>query len=84
MSAIRQGDLLGEEAIKAVNAGIDLLLLTSDATDQDRVHWALVRAAQNSLVDAAELWASADRILSLKSWLAKRAGAAGLQRDRLR
>jgi beta-N-acetylhexosaminidase len=71
MNAIRQGDYLGEDALRAVNAGADLLLLTSDPSDQERVHKALTEAAQNNVLDMEEVWASANRISKLKEWITK-------------
>lgn len=71
MHAIRQGEYLGEDALKAVNAGADLLLLTTDPSDQERVHQALMQAAQNNLLDIGEVNFSANRILALKDWLSK-------------
>ncbi|NMC52943.1 MAG: glycoside hydrolase family 3 protein [Chloroflexi bacterium] len=70
MKAIRQGEALGEDALRAVAAGVDLLLLTSDPTDQRRVFTSLQTAAQKGALDAEETKKSIDRILSLKRWLA--------------
>ncbi len=70
MHAIRQGEFLGADSIRAVNAGADLLLLTADPADHRRVHAALTEAAQNGQLDSAELRASVERIRSLKAWLA--------------
>jgi beta-N-acetylhexosaminidase len=71
MHAIRQGEFLGEDALKAVNAGADLLLLTTDPNDQKRVYEALLQAAQNNLLNIGEVNSSANRILALKGWLPK-------------
>lgn len=70
MLAIRQGDLLGEDALRAVQAGADLLLLTASAEDHARVHRALTQAAQDRILSADALAASAARIAALKGWLA--------------
>ena len=70
MLAIRQGDLLGEDALRAVQAGADLLLLTASAKDHSRVHRALTRAAQDRILSAEALAASEARIAALKGWLA--------------
>lgn len=70
MKAIRQGEALGEDALRAVAAGVDLLLLTSDPADQRRVFTSLQTAAQEGALDAEETMKSIDRILSLKRWLA--------------
>jgi beta-N-acetylhexosaminidase len=72
MHAISQGELLGESAVKAFNAGADLLLLTTDPDDQQRVYRALIQAAENELLDFDEVNSSAERVLALKDWLAKR------------
>ncbi len=72
MHAIRQGEFLGEDAVRAVNAGADLLLLTSDPSDQERVYRSLMQAAQTGSLDLDEIKASAQRIQSLKDWLAKK------------
>lgn len=71
MHAIRQGEFLGADALKAVNAGADILLLTSDPKDQERVYRELVKAAQDNTLNKEETIASAKRILALKDWLSK-------------
>ncbi|MGZ6316976.1 MAG: glycoside hydrolase family 3 protein [Anaerolineales bacterium] len=78
MHAIRQGEYLGEDALRAFQAGADLLLLTSDSGDQKRVYQALLQAAKNGAVDAGELDASVGRILALKAWLGKQPPAPDL------
>lgn len=65
MRAIRQGDFLGEEAVRAVNAGADLLLLAEKMDDQRRVYEGLV----NSELDEAEVAASYRRIAALRDEL---------------
>ena len=70
MHAIRQGEHLGEDAVRAVKAGVDLLLLTSDPVDQRRVFEAIRQAAKSHSLDRGELQDSASRIMSLKSWIA--------------
>lgn len=71
MHAIRQGDALGEDALRAVAAGADLLLLTSDPDDQKRVYKSLVSAIQNGELNEESISESVERILSLKRWLAE-------------
>lgn len=73
MHAIRQGEYLGADALKAVNAGADILLLTSDPIDQERVHRSLIQAAQDFKLDKDGAFASTKRILALKDWLSKQA-----------
>ncbi len=46
MGAIRQGQALGEDAVRAAAAGADLLLLTSNPDDQRRVYESLLNAFQ--------------------------------------
>jgi len=70
MKAIRQGDALGEDAIRAVEAGADLLLLTSDPDNQRRVYESLASAFQNGELEEESTSTSLERILSLKRWLA--------------
>jgi beta-N-acetylhexosaminidase len=70
MKAIRQGEALGDEAVRSAAAGADLLLVTSNPLDQRRVHTSLEQALQLGQLDAAEVRASAGRILALKDWLA--------------
>jgi beta-N-acetylhexosaminidase len=69
MRAIRQGEALGEEALRAVKAGADLLLVTSNPEDQARVYHAVMRAVRAGRLDAEELEQSARRVFELKSWL---------------
>ena len=72
MKAIRQGEALGKDAVKAVAAGADLLLLTSNPGDQRRVHQSLLQASRKGGLDREAVNASIERILSLKRWLARR------------
>jgi beta-N-acetylhexosaminidase len=69
MKAIRQGDALGTEAVRAAAAGADLLLMTSNPEDHRRAHDGLTRAMQSGELDADEAGASVRRILALKDWL---------------
>lgn len=70
MGAIRQGDALGRDALRAAAAGADLLLLTSNPDDQRRVHASLLQALQRGELAPEAASASVERILSLKRWLA--------------
>ena len=70
MQAIRQGEALGQEGVRAAAAGADLLLLGSDPADHDRVYTSLKQATQYEQLDAADIHASAERISALKDWLA--------------
>lgn len=69
MKAIEQGEGLGIDAIAAVVAGVDLLLLNADLADQHRIRSALRQAVRRTLISADDVTASARRILSLKHWL---------------
>ena len=70
MKAIPQGEALGMNAVRAAEAGADLLLLTSDPEDQRLVHKCLIDAARNGKLDPDENQACIDRISALKDWLA--------------
>jgi len=71
MKAIRQGGALGKDALRAVTAGADLLLLTSNPDDQRRVFETLASAVRDGKVDEESIAESVERILSLKRWLAE-------------
>jgi beta-N-acetylhexosaminidase len=77
MQAIRQGDALGEQAVRAVGAGVDLLLMGGNPDDHRHVHAALLQAAQGGRFEGEALRHSAGRVLALKDWLQK----AGPQPD---
>jgi len=70
MEAICQGEGLGEEAVRAAQAGADLLLLAAKAEDQRRVHASLVTSVEQDRLSRTELLTSARRIQELKYWLA--------------
>lgn len=78
MQAITQGDALGENAVRAAQAGADLLLITSSASDQQLVHSSLLRAAQNGSLAVDNLDKSVKRISSLKRWIEKQPSAPDL------
>ncbi len=78
MRAIRQGEWLGEECVRAARAGADCLLMTSDGQDQARAYTALLAAAQSGRLAAGELQASLGRIARLKAWLADQPAAPDL------
>ncbi|MBL8102391.1 MAG: glycoside hydrolase family 3 protein [Anaerolineales bacterium] len=69
MHAIRQGELLREDSLRAAKAGADLLLITSDPMDQTRAFEALLGGAQSGQLAMDELQASVARITRLKNWL---------------
>lgn len=72
MKAIAQGPELAIDALAAVAAGVDLLLLTT-WTDQQGVYAALKQAVRRRLISAEGVTASAQRVLALKEWLAAQA-----------
>ena len=78
MRAIRQGEPLREEVVRAAAAGVDLLLMTSDPQDQRRAFEALQQAAGAGRLSAEELGGSLARIARLKAWLAAAPPAPGL------
>jgi beta-N-acetylhexosaminidase len=69
MHAIRQGEALGEQAVRAVQAGVDLLLLGGNTDDHRRVYEGLLQAAQDGRFEGEALRRSAGRVLALKEWL---------------
>ncbi len=69
MKAIEQGAGLGIDAIAAVAAGVDMLMLNADINDQQIITSALRQALRRTLIAADDVRASAGRILALKRWL---------------
>ncbi|MFT3895824.1 MAG: glycoside hydrolase family 3 N-terminal domain-containing protein [Anaerolineales bacterium] len=69
MHAIRQGELLREDSLRAAQAGADLLLVTSDPQDHTRAYEALLAGAQKGSLTVDDLQASVDRVMRLKNWL---------------
>jgi beta-N-acetylhexosaminidase len=78
MKAIRQGEALGQEAVLATEAGCDLLLLTANPADHERVFRALSLAIQDGRLLPNEVVASHRRVQALKDWLAARPGPPDL------
>ena len=72
MAAIHQGDGQIIDAIAAVRAGVDLLLLPADAAVQDRIDEGLRRALSRNLIRMHHLRISARRVQALKKWVAGR------------
>jgi beta-N-acetylhexosaminidase len=79
MQAIRQGEALGEEAVRAAAAGVDLLLLTSNPTDHQQVYTSLKKAVEEGVLDQEDISRSIERILALKRWLAEGPPVPGLE-----
>jgi len=70
MDALPQGDAQAIDAVAAIRAGVDLLLCVPDETKAARIEGAITHAAARGLFDAAELWASAERLATLRARLA--------------
>lgn len=70
MGAITQGAGQIVDAVAAVRAGNDLLLIMPDREAEDRIEGGLGLAYSRGLFDDADLRASVDRILALKAWIA--------------
>jgi beta-N-acetylhexosaminidase len=69
MGAIRQDKALGENAVRAVAAGADLLLLTSNPDDQHHVYESLLQAVRLGRLGSKTITNSIERIQALKRWL---------------
>lgn len=69
MGAITQGEQLGANAVRAAAAGIDLLLLTADPGDQQRVFNALITALASGALEPHNHQAALSRIAALRTWL---------------
>jgi beta-N-acetylhexosaminidase len=72
MGAIRQGDQLGAEAARAIQAGADLLLMKELPEDHRRVYEGLAEAVRMGQIDTALLSDSLRRIQALRQWLSGR------------
>lgn len=71
MKAIAQGDALGGEAVKAIRAGVDILLLTSKLADQRQIFGAVRQAWEDGKLDRQEMLRSMERIETLRHALRK-------------
>jgi beta-N-acetylhexosaminidase len=69
MHAMEQGPGYVAEAMAAVAAGLDLVLLNHDLSRIEPVFANIVHAAQRGLLSPEEIKASAQRILALKAWI---------------
>jgi beta-N-acetylhexosaminidase len=78
MLAIRQGEALREEVLRAAKAGADLLLVTSALLDQTRAFEGLLHGAQTGQLTMEELRISIERIARLKKWLANHSSVPDL------
>jgi len=69
MHAMEQGPGYVAETMAAAAAGIDLLLFNHDLSRVEPAWSNLVQAARRGLIPASEIYASARRIMALKSWI---------------
>ena len=70
MHAIQQGEAFGADAIRAAQAGADLLLITTNPADCHRAYEGILSAAHSGRIAQQEIQQSAGRVLALKEWLA--------------
>lgn len=70
MRAIKQGEALREESVRAVKAGADLLLIAADPRDHIRAFEGLIHGVRSGQLAVDELRSSFERIARLKQWLA--------------
>jgi len=71
MRAIEQGPGLVIDAIAALSAGVDLLILNHTTAEQRAVYAGALQAVRRALLSPEEVLASAQRVLALKRWLAQ-------------
>ncbi|MGA7730069.1 MAG: glycoside hydrolase family 3 protein [Chloroflexia bacterium] len=72
MAGVKQGLSTEQACVRAVCAGVDLLLFgPADQYAHDSVHQALTTAAQDGTIRLTEAARSEERILALKFWLAQ-------------
>jgi beta-N-acetylhexosaminidase len=69
MRALPQGPEQAIDAVAALRAGIDLLLLTPDEDAKARIETAVRHAAARGLLDRGALARSTDRLARLRDWL---------------
>jgi beta-N-acetylhexosaminidase len=70
MQAIPQGPGQVDAVLRALGAGVDLLLTAPDVTARERIEAGLRDAAAGGLLDERALRASIDRVAGLRRWLA--------------
>jgi beta-N-acetylhexosaminidase len=71
MGSIQQGPGLVIDGLAAILAGVDLLLFHNTPAEMEDIFLALMQAAKRGLLPQALLKSSVERILELKSWLAR-------------
>ena len=72
MAGVKQGLSTEQACVRAISAGVDLLLFgPADQHSIDSVHSALTAALLDNAIPEAEIARSSERILALKLWLAQ-------------
>lgn len=79
MRALSQGPLLVVEAVAALAAGNDLLLMTPDIVEEGLLAEALGQAERRGLVTGARIEVSRRRVADLRGWLAGFTDRPGLE-----
>ena len=69
MKALSQGEAQVIDVIAAVRSGVDLLLMTADAEQEERVTSALSLAMSRRLLDVDLLSRSDERVTALREWV---------------
>jgi beta-N-acetylhexosaminidase len=72
MNAMEQGPGYVADAMAAIAAGADLLLLNHDLDKVERAFATILQAARRGLLGTDEIEASAARVLALKKWVGGR------------
>lgn len=70
MLAIQQGAGLTIDAIAALAAGVDLLLFNHEPGEIASTYQGMLQAVERGLLPAEDVFASAQKVLALKDWLA--------------
>ncbi len=79
MHAIQQGKSLERDAVKSLQAGVDLLLLTTDPDSHKLAFDGIQKAINSGALGSELLIPSSRRIASLRSWLAANRQQPGLE-----
>jgi beta-N-acetylhexosaminidase len=78
VQGIRQGGLLGEDAVRAASADVDLLLLSSNPLEHRSVFESISAALKKGTLDSKVFSSSVERVGSLKTWLREQFPPYGL------
>jgi len=79
MHAIKQGESLEGDVVKTLQAGVDLLLMTTDPDSHRLAYDGIQKAISSNKLGADILSASTSRIASLRSWLTTKRQQPGLE-----